>query len=193
MSRNVVLAYWTLALQPSVTWDPPDWPVQREIAMGREVARIGKAIPCKAYANPVARDLRAVVNSPNVRSLLGLCLFEIAYYFAYRYGMSFSQESASPFWFPDSVLLCALLLSAPGKWWIFVLAALPIRLFVSVPSDVPQWFLLATFAIDSAKGVFGAAILRRLIRESGASRNCSGIRGLLFVRGLADSVCFRFG
>ena len=34
--------------QPYVIWHSPDWPVQREIAMGREVARIGKAIPCKA-------------------------------------------------------------------------------------------------------------------------------------------------
>ena len=119
----------------------------------------------QSLANLVARDLRAVINSPNVRALLGLCLFEVAYSFAYRYGMSFGKESASPFWFPDSVLLCALLLSAPGWWWIFVLAALPIRLFVGVPPDVPQWFLLATFAIDSAKGLFGAAILRRLIKN----------------------------
>jgi hypothetical protein len=84
----------------------------------------------QSLANLVARDLRAVINSPNVRTLFGLCLFEVAYYFAYRYGMSFGKESASPFWFPDSVLLCALLLSAPGRWWIFVLVALPIRLFV---------------------------------------------------------------
>ena len=119
----------------------------------------------QTLANPVARDLRAVINSPNVQTLLGLCLFEVAYYFAYRYGMSFGKESASPFWFPDSVLLCAFLLSAPGRWWIFVLAALPIRLFVGVPPDVPQWFLLATSAIDFVKGLLGAAILRRLIKN----------------------------
>ena len=35
--------YFIRYKQPYVTWHPPDWPVQREIAMGREVARIGKA------------------------------------------------------------------------------------------------------------------------------------------------------
>jgi ribosomal protein S27E len=29
--------------QPYVTWHPPDWPIDREIAMGREVAQLGKA------------------------------------------------------------------------------------------------------------------------------------------------------
>ena len=46
-----------------------------------------------------------------------------------------------------------------------LLAPLPIRLSVEVPADTPQWFLLATFAIDSAKGVFAAAMLRRFMRN----------------------------
>jgi hypothetical protein len=40
---------------------------------------------------------------PLFQNLLGFCLFETAFYFAYRYGMSFSQACAAPFWFPDSV------------------------------------------------------------------------------------------
>ena len=77
-----------------------------------------------------------------------------------------ARSLASPFWFPDSVLLCALLLSAPGRWWIFVLVA-PAHsaLCLLFPPDVPQWFLLATSAIDSVKGLLGAAILRRLIKN----------------------------
>src|SRR6516165_2399737 len=47
---------------------------------------------------------------PLLRKVLGFLLFMTAFYFAYRYGMSFSQACAAPFWFPDSVLLCALLL-----------------------------------------------------------------------------------
>ena len=54
---------------------------------------------------------------PRLQNLLGFCLFVTAFYFACRYGMSFSQACAAPFWFPDSVLLCALLLIQPRRWW----------------------------------------------------------------------------
>ena len=87
----------------------------------------------------------------------------MAYYFAYRYGMSFSQAAASPFWFPDSILLCALLISPPRRWWILILAILPIRLFSEVAVGIPAWFLLATSAINSAKGIVTALVLRWLI------------------------------
>ena len=57
----------------------------------------------------------------SVRDAAGFLAFEIAFYFAYRSGMAFSQAAASPFWFPDSILLCALLVSRPQLWWIFTL------------------------------------------------------------------------
>ena len=91
------------------------------------------------------------------------CAFEVAFYFAYRYGMSFSQAAPAPFWFPDSVLLCALLMNHPRRWWLFVLAPLPIRLFSEVADGIPMWFLLATFALDSAKAVGTATVLRWLL------------------------------
>ena len=102
---------------------------------------------------------------PWVGYVLAFCLFETAFYFAYRYGMAFSHATPSPFWFPDSVLLCALLLVPPRWWWLVLIAPLPIRLTVEVPADTPLWFLLATFAIDSAKGVFAATTLRRFTRD----------------------------
>lgn len=37
------------------------------------------------------RDLRSSVGSPILRKFLALCLFEVADYFADRYGMSFSH------------------------------------------------------------------------------------------------------
>lgn len=65
-------------------------------------------------------------------SVLAFAFFEATFYLGYRYAMSFSQAVASPFWFPDSILLCALLLTNPGSWPIFVLGVLPIRLFSDV-------------------------------------------------------------
>jgi len=98
---------------------------------------------------------------PLLQTALALCLFEIVFCVAYHYAMAFRQAAASPFWFPDSILLCALLLVRPRLWWLFILAPLPIRLLVDVPPGAPLWFLLAVYAIDSAKGVLVASALRR--------------------------------
>ncbi|HEU5188890.1 MAG TPA: hypothetical protein VFX14_04300 [Methylomirabilota bacterium] len=106
---------------------------------------------------------RAILRQALLRQLLGFCLFGAAYYVAYRYGMSFAQAGASPFWFPDSVLLCGLLLTRPGQWWLFIGVTLPIRVFSEVANGIPLWFLLATFAIDSVRGVLTATALRRFL------------------------------
>ena len=118
-----------------------------------------------ANQNVLGRDLKRFGPGSHLRNVLGFCLFGVAFYFAYRYGMSFSYETASPFWFPDSVLLCALLLAPPRWWWVFVFAALPIRLLAPVSAGIPLWFLLATFANDSIKGLIAAATLRYFLKN----------------------------
>jgi two-component system, LuxR family, sensor kinase FixL len=113
------------------------------------------------FAEPPAAG--TTTRASAVRDLLQLGVFCIAFYVAYRYGMAFSQVSASPFWFPDSVLLCTLLITPSRRWIIYVLAALPIRVFSEVASDVPLWFLLTTFVIDSCKCLLTAVALRRFV------------------------------
>ena len=101
---------------------------------------------------------------PLARAVAAFCLYEASFCLAYRYGMSFSHATASPFWFPDSVLLCALLLTPRRWWWAFVLGALPIRLALG-PSELPLWFLLDAFLIDSVKGIVIALALRRFLSD----------------------------
>src|SRR5262247_824608 len=74
-----------------------------------------------------------------LRALVEYAAFALAFYLAYRSGMSFSQAAASPFWFPDSVLLCALLKSRRELWWLFILSTVPIRVFSDVAADIPLW------------------------------------------------------
>ena len=98
----------------------------------------------RSNQNDLARGFRLPVDQPFLRNALELCVFGAAFYFAYSHGMcSFSQVSASPFWIPDSILLCALLMSPPRRWWIFVLAPLPIRLFVGATQNFPLGFFLS--------------------------------------------------
>jgi signal transduction histidine kinase len=124
------------------------------------VATASRGIPRVSLWSLVTRGRGGLV-----QGVLAFCLFEAAFYYAYRYGMSFSQAVASPFWFPDSVLLCALLLTRRSLWPIFVLGVLPIRIFSEGAHDIPLWFLLVTYAIDSARGVLTALVLRRVMRN----------------------------
>ncbi len=109
----------------------------------------------------------ARLDSHHVALLTNLLIFEFAFFCAYKYAMTLSLRSGAPFWFPDSVLLTALLLSPPRKWWIYITATLPIRLLVALPADSPTWFLLAAFANDSLKAVLAAVLVRRTLPGRG--------------------------
>jgi signal transduction histidine kinase len=88
--------------------------------------------------------------------LVGLAL-------AYGYGMSSSNAAPAVLWAPDSVLLCALLFSPPRRWWIYLLAALPVRFYVGLQSAIPMWLILATLPNDYLKAMLAAWLLRRMV------------------------------
>ena len=88
-----------------------------------------------------------------------------AFYAAYHLGMTFSPQLSAPFWFPDAVLLCALLCTRRSWWWLLLLATLPIRLLTSVPPDGNLGFLLAVYLNDCGKAVLSAWLLRRYMDD----------------------------
>jgi signal transduction histidine kinase len=104
------------------------------------------------------RDPFLLISSlKSLRPELGrLAIFEIAFYLAYSYGMTFPQDYPSPFWFPNSVLLCALLLMPRRVWWIYLLAPIPIRLVVFVPPGAPPWLLPACYLTDTLSTLLAA-------------------------------------
>jgi PAS domain S-box-containing protein len=135
-------------------------------AMRLKVAKLWSPFVVAQDHVPAGRPFGLTFQNEPMLLALQLAVFAVAFYIAYRFGMSFSQAAASPFWFPDSVLLCALLMAPPRSWWLFILVPLPIRLFSEVSQGIPLWFLLATYAIDSGKGLIAALILRRYIGPS---------------------------
>ena len=74
--------------------------------------------------------------SAGAPTFLGFLAFELAYIVAYDAGMAFHPSVSAPFWFPDSVLLCALLCTPASRWWLLLIGVLPIRLFVAVPEGI---------------------------------------------------------
>jgi PAS domain S-box-containing protein len=95
-----------------------------------------------------------------LRLLLDLLIFEAAFFAAYQFSMNVAPRSGAPIWLPDSVLLCALLLSSPRSWWLYIVAPLPLRLLGAGSTVTPTWFLLAAFANDSLKALVAAFMLR---------------------------------
>jgi len=87
----------------------------------------------------------------------GIVLFSLIYFAAFAADV---PTGPSPFWIPDSILLCTLLRAPPRTWWIFLALIVPIRLLAHISEPPPLWFLLATTGIDAAKGLAGALVVR---------------------------------
>src|SRR5215475_633853 len=77
-----------------------------------------------------------------------------------------SDRIFAPFWPPNIVLFCALLLSSPRQWWIYVLAALPAHVAAELRVGMPPAQVLVAFATNCSVAVFNALVLQWLRVES---------------------------
>jgi PAS domain S-box-containing protein len=115
-------------------------------------------------------SLGAVVSvSVDAKAAVGFLAFLIAYYFGFRYATAFgvgtTSTFSSPFWFPDAILLCALLKSRRDLWWLFILATPAIRLLVGGVVDNPLWVGVTAAAIDAGQVLATAVVLQRFMRN----------------------------
>jgi PAS domain S-box-containing protein len=118
-----------------------------------------------AYQNALPGSLISIARSPHFDVALGFIAFEIVYFFAFRFAISFGPGSYSPLWFPTSILLCALLANRPERWWLFILGIVPIRILGQQNPDFPLWLAVANMAIDIAKALGAAIALRHFMRN----------------------------
>jgi PAS domain S-box-containing protein len=91
---------------------------------------------------------------------VGLCIFAIAYYLAFKFSVDPATQVPSPFWFPNSVLLCALLRSRPRHWWLILLITVPIRLMDNVIPPHPLWYRIGSMAVSAVQALAGAWAFR---------------------------------
>ncbi len=109
-------------------------------------------------------------NSGPGSSRLGLSAARLSL-FAFGYSLSVligerlygSLAVPSPFWFPDSVLLSALLLTRREGWWVLLGTAGLIRLVAGAVPGTPIWFVLTAVSIDLLKGLGAAWWLQRVL------------------------------
>ncbi len=105
---------------------------------------------------------RAAAASP-WRAVTGALLVAAAYYVGANLGLilRFPPTTPSVLWPPNSMLTAALLLSAPRRWWLFLLAALPAHLAAELPAGWPLSLVLALFVTNCLEAVIAASLMRR--------------------------------
>jgi PAS domain S-box-containing protein len=100
-----------------------------------------------------------------VAPALGPLLVGVAYYCGAEaaFAIGTLTQMFAPFWPPNVVLLCALLLVPQRRWWAYVLAAFVAHLVAErgVAMPVPQ--LLVAFACNVAVALLNAVLLRRVL------------------------------
>jgi signal transduction histidine kinase len=92
--------------------------------------------------------------------LLKISLFAAAYLGGYACSRYFAQRTGTRLWFPDSFLLCTLLLVPRKKWWLYILVTAPARFIPAVRAPVPAWFLWVNWINDTGKAMLVASLLQ---------------------------------
>jgi signal transduction histidine kinase/integral membrane sensor domain MASE1 len=95
---------------------------------------------------------------------LGPLAVSIAYYLGCRLGfeLRFPPATTSILWPPNAILTAVLLLSPPGRWWAFLLAAFPAHLAVQMQVGFPIPLILALYATNCLEALVGAGLARKL-------------------------------
>jgi two-component system sensor histidine kinase UhpB len=104
--------------------------------------------------SPVASSRPIVLTALAIGYVMALKLAEGAYG---------TLAVPSPFWLPDSVVLCALLIRPRREWWLLLAAMWPLRLLAGIVPGTPLWFQLLAIANDCAKAAGTAWLLQRIL------------------------------
>src|ERR1043166_2860178 len=119
-----------------------------------------------------AADIQSAARNESTRSavfdrhllIIGLWVFA-GYYLGCKIGfaLTFKPHPVSVLWPPNSVLVAALLLTQPRRWWLVLLAALPAHLVAQLQSHVPPLMILCWFISNSCEALIGAGLMRYLV------------------------------
>jgi signal transduction histidine kinase/integral membrane sensor domain MASE1 len=88
--------------------------------------------------------------------------------------LRFLPLTTSVLWPPNAILTATLLLTAPRRWWLYLLAALPAHLIVQLGIGRPTSFVLALFVTNCTEALLAAAGVRRF----GDGRGFDTLRGV---------------
>jgi PAS domain S-box-containing protein len=98
------------------------------------------------------------------QAALAAVLVAVGYLAGAALGLSltFRPSPVSALWPPNAVLLAALLLAPTRSWFVVLLAALPVHVFVELQGGVPLPMIACWFVSNCSEALIGAVIMRRL-------------------------------
>src|SRR5262249_32355441 len=74
--------------------------------------------------------------------------------------LRFPPATTSILWPPNAILTSALLLSRPRRWWVFLLAALPVHVAVQA-ALFPPLLILALYGSNCLEALIAASLVHR--------------------------------
>jgi len=76
-----------------------------------------------------------------------------------------SDKIFAPFWPPNVILFCALLVAPKTRWWLYILAAFPAHVAAELDVGMPAAPLVVAFVTNCMVAVLNAAVARRVLGE----------------------------
>ena len=105
----------------------------------------------------------AVRLSPSARTALLALAVAAGYYLGARLGviLRLPPATTSVLWPPNAFLTAVLLLSTPGRFWIWLLAALPAHALVLAQAGFPASFIAGIYATNCFEALLAAWLIHR--------------------------------
>jgi len=127
-------------------------------------AAVSFEAPANAAQQQITRTWSAVLDRRTL--FIGLSIF-VGYYLGAKLGFAptFKPHPVSVLWPPNSILVAALLLTAPRVWWVLLLAAFPAHLAAQSQSHVPPTMIFCWFISNCSEAIIGATAARLLIQD----------------------------
>ena len=99
----------------------------------------------------------------------GPILVSAAYYLGAEIGFALQSPNApqSVLWLPNSILLAVLLIVPFRRWPVYLAAAFPAQMLVSVGTGAPPLTMALLFLTNCADASLGAFLVRRVARSQG--------------------------
>ena len=107
--------------------------------------------------------------SPAVQSFFAPVLVAVAYYLGAQAAFSvgtLSDRIFAPFWPPNVILFCTLLLVPQRMWWRYIAAVFPAHALAELSVGMPPVQNLVAFATNCMVAILSAWAIKRFLRES---------------------------
>ncbi len=116
---------------------------------------------------------------PSLRSFRAPVLVAIAYYLGAQAAFSIgtlSDRIFAPFWPPNVILFCTLLVASKRRWWLYIAAAFPAHVIAEITVGMPAAQLIVAFVTNCMVAILSAVGIRRFCKQSpsfGTLRNAA--------------------